>query len=199
MKLEEYRTVFAAGSLVLILVAAAPTVSLFVSFPDGSESFSELWLLGPNHMAKDYPFNVEVNETYSVFVGVGNHLGGSSYYLVYVKFRNQTEPLPNATVSEPSPLSPLYEFRFFVVDGDTWEETLTFSVLEVSRNDDFMFVDRLSVNDVIFSVNASTRWDSENNGFYFQLFFELWLYNVTSQSFEFHNRFVGIWLNVTGS
>ena len=199
MKLEEYRTVFAAGSLILMLVAAAPTVSLFVAFPEGSERFSELWLLGPNHMAEDYPFNLRANETYSVFVGVGNHLGGSSYYLVYVKFRNQTEPLPNATVSEPSPLSPLYEFRFFVDDGDTWEEPLTFSVLEASRDYDFMFVDRLSVNDVVFPVNASARWDSENDGFYFQLFFELWLYNVTSQSFGFHDRYVGIWLNVTGS
>jgi hypothetical protein len=199
MNLEDYRTVFATGSLVLMLVAATPAVSLFVAFPGGGERFSELWLLGPNHMAEDYPFNVEVNETYSVFVGVGNHLGGSSYYLVYVKFRNQTEPLPNATVSEPSPLSPLYEFRFFVVDGDTWEKPLTFSVLEASRDDDFMFVDRLSVNDVVFSVNSSTRWDPEYDGFYFQLFFELWLYNMISQSFQFHNRFVGIWLNMTSS
>jgi len=199
MNLEEYRTVFATGSLVLILIAAAPTIGLIVPFPRGSERFSEFWLLGPNHMAEDYPFNVGVNETYSVFVGIGNHMGGSSYYLVYVKFRNQTQPLPDAQNSEPSPLSPLYEFRAFVVDGGTWEAPLTFSFLEASRNDDSMFVDRLSINDVVFSVNASTRWDSEYKGFYFQLFFELWLYNMTSQSFQYHDRFVGIWLNMTGS
>jgi hypothetical protein len=199
MNLEEYRTVFLTGSFVLMLIAVVPTVSLILPFSSGSERFSELWLLGPNQKAEDYPFNVGVNETYSVFVGVGNHLGVSSYYLVYVKFRNQTEPLPNATVSEPSSLSPLFEFRFFVVDGGAWEKPLTFSVLEASRDDDFMFVDRLSINDVVFSVNASARWDSEYEGFYFQLFFELWLYNVTSQSFQFHNRFVGIWLNMTSS
>jgi len=199
MNLEEYRTVFVTGSLVLMLIAAAPTLSLIVPFSGVSERFSELWLLDQNHLAEDYPFNVGVNETYRVFVGVGNHLGGSAYYLVYVKFRNQTQPLPDTVNSEPSPLGLLYEFRAFVVDGGTWEKTLTFSVLEASRNDDSMFVDRLSVNDVGFVVNASARWDSEFEGFYFQLFFELWLYNMTSQGFQYHDRFVGIWLNVTSS
>jgi len=198
MNLEEYRTVFAAGSLVTMLIVAAPTLGLIVPFPTGMERFSEFWVLGPNHMAEDYPFNVRVNESYSVFVGVGNHMGVSSYYLVYVKFRNQTQPLPNATASEPSPLPPLYEYQAFVADGGTWEAPLTFRILEVSRNDDYMLIDRLSINDVVFVVNSSAVWDSEYKGFYYQLFLELWLYDVTLQSFKFHNRFVGIWLNMTG-
>src|SRR3972149_9690848 len=99
MNLEDYRTVFAASSLALMLFVAVPTLGFIVPFPSGAERFSELWVLGPNHMAKDYPFNVRVNESYSVFVGGGNHLGVSSYYLVYVKFRNQTQPLPNAATS----------------------------------------------------------------------------------------------------
>ena len=198
MNLEEYRTVFAASSLVLMLIAASPTLGLIVPFPRGMERFSELWVLGPNHMAEDYPFNIGVNETYRVFVGVGNHMGSSLYYLVYVKFRNQTQPLPNATSSEPSPLAPLSEFRAFVVDGGTWEAPLNFSVLEASHIGDSMFVGRLSINDVVFVVNVPASWDSEYKGFYYQLFFELWLYDVTSRGFQFHNRFVGIWLNMTG-
>jgi len=197
MNLEDYRTVFVSGSLVLMLIAASPTLGLIIPFPRGGERFSEFWVLGPGHMAEDYPFNIGVNETYHIFVGVGNHMGSSSYYVVYVKFRNQTQPLPNATASVPSPLAPLYENRFFVVDGGTWEAPLSFKVLEASRNDDSMLVGRLSIDDVVFSVNASARWDSEYKGFYYQLFFELWLYDLTSQGFVFHNRFVGIWLNMT--
>jgi len=197
MNLDEYRVVFVAGSLVLILIAAAPTLGLIVPFPSGSERFSEFWVLGPGHMAEGYPFNVVVNGSYSVFVGVGNHLGVSAYYLVCVKFRNQSEPLPNATVSEPSPLPSLYEYRAFVVDGGVWEAPLTFSVLKASRNDDSMFVDRLFINDVVFVVNSSARWDSEYKGFYFQLFLELWLYDTALQKFQYHNRFVGIWINMT--
>ena len=199
MNLEEYRMVFVTGSLILMLIATVPTVGLIVPFPDVGERFSELWLLGPNRMAEGYPFNVGVDETYRVFVGVGNHLGDSAYYLVYVKFRNQTELLPNTTASEASPLAPLYEFRAFVADGDAWEAPLTFSVLDASREDDSLSVDRLAINDEAFIVNTSAKWDSKYEGFYFQLFFELWLYNSVSWNFQFHDRFVAIWLNVTDS
>ena len=198
MNLEGYRTVFATGSLVLILIAGAPSLGLIMAFPGGSERFSELWLLGPAHMAEGYPFNVGVGEKYSVFVGVGNHMGSSAYYMVYVKFRNQSQPLPNATASEPSPLPPIYVFQFFVADGETWESLLVFEILDASVQGDSMFVGDVSINDMVFSVNSSSTWDQENNGFYYQLFFELWLYNMSSSSFQFHDRFVGIWLNATG-
>jgi len=89
----EYRGLFVVGSLVLILIMAAPTLGLFIRIPDGSERFSEVWLLGPEGQAENYPFNVSVNESYYVYVGVGNHLGRSAYYRIYVKFRNQTVPL----------------------------------------------------------------------------------------------------------
>jgi hypothetical protein len=180
-----------------MLIAAAPTLGLIVQFPSGGKKLSELWILGPNHMAEDYPFNVRVNESYSVFVGVGNHMGVSSYYLVYVKFRNQTQSLPNDTSSEPSPLAPLYEFRAFVKDGGTWETRVAFGFPDVSFYGNSVSVNRVIINDEAFTVGAFSNWDSEHNGFYYQLFFELWLYNVASQSFQFHNRFVGIWLNMT--
>jgi hypothetical protein len=199
MNLEDYRTVFAAGSLILMLIAAAPTLGLIVSFPSGDKRFSELWVLGPNHMAEDYPFNVRVNESYSVFVGVGNHMGVSSYYLVYVKFRNQTQPIPNATSSEPSPLGPLYEFRTFVGDGGSWEARVTFGVSNVSLHGGSVSVNRVIINDAAFTVDAFSKWDSDRNGFYYHLFFELWLYDQASRSFIFNNRFVSIRLNVTTS
>jgi uncharacterized membrane protein len=150
-------------------------------------------------LAEDYPFNVGVNETYSVFVGVGNHMGVSSYYLVYVKFRNQTQQLPNSTTSEPSPLPPLYEFRFVLSDVEVWEAPLTFAIENVFLQQNFSLVQEVSINGIVFPVNFTSTWDSDRNGFYYQMFFELWLYNMTSQSFRYHNRFVGIWLNVTGS
>ena len=198
MNFEDYRTLFKVGSLAFVLLAASPALSLVVSFPRGGESFSELWLLGQNHMVEDYPFNVQAGEDYSLFLGVGNHLGYSAYYLVCAKFRNQTQPLPNASISEPSSLSSAYEFRFFIADGDVWETPVIFQVLSASFRGNVVVVDSVSVNDRAFQVGCSLTWDSENSGFYFQLFFELWLYNSTRSSFQFHDRFVGIWLNMTG-
>ncbi len=170
-----------------------------VPFQGGSEEFSELWLLGPWRMAEGYPFDVGVNETYSVFVGVGNHMGCSEYYMVYVKFRNSTQPLPDVNGSTPSSLPPLYEFRFFVGDGETWESRLTFAFQNVSFQADSVSVGGVTINDVAFFVDSFSVWDAENSGFYFQLFFELWRYDTAAQDFRFHNRFVGIWLNMTGS
>ena len=200
MSLEEYRTLFMTVGLVMIIGAAFPGISVVLPFPEGGERFSEFWLLGPERMAENYPFNVGAEEAQGpIYLGVGNHMGCSEYYMAYLKFRNQTQPLPDSRVSTPSPLPPLYEFRFFLEAGEVWEARLTFKVLDVLLQDDAMLVGNISINDVEFSVDCFSAWDSENRGFFYQLFFELWLYDRESQGFKYHNRFVGIWLNMTGS
>jgi len=196
MNLNEYQMVFVVGTLALMLLVASPTLSLYLTFPGGTAKFSEFWVLGPNHTIGDYPFNVRDNETRGAYVGVGNHLGQASYYTVYVKFRNSTQPSPNSSDLTPSPLPALYEYQVLVTDQGTWESTLTFSVLDISLADNAILVKNVSINGVIFPVNSASIWDSEQQGYYYQVFFELWLYNSTSESFQYHNRFVGLWLNV---
>jgi len=197
VNLEGYHNMFIAGSLILTLVAAAPLLSLIIAFPGESERFSELWLLDSDHIAENYPFNVQANETYNLFVGVSNHMGSLTYYMVYVKFRNQAQPIPDMSGSKPSSLPPLYEFQFFVRSSEIWESLLTFEISDVHSNGDSLSVGNVSINGVPFSVNCTSIWDSRNNGFYYQLFLELWLYNTSSQSFQYHDHFVGIWLNMT--
>jgi len=194
MGLKDYRNLFATCSLVLSFFAITPALNLFVSF-SVEERFSELSILGPTHMAKDYPFDVGVNSEESLFVSVGNHMGESIYYMVYVKFRNQTQSLPSDAI--PSSLAPLYEFRVFLLDGEQWEGIIRVEFLEVLRNGDVVRVRKMSVNNVIFEVDSSSTWDSNYSGFYFQLFFELWIYGASSRSFKYHDRFVGVWLNMT--
>ena len=150
-------------------------------------------------MAEDYPFNVKENETYRLYLGVGNHMKSSAYYIIYVKFRNCTEPLPNTTDGTPSPLPALYEYRVIIPDGEVWEISITFSFLSILRLENKCLVKTLSINDAIFAVNKPAVKDVNDTGYYYQLFVELWIYNVESGSFEFHNRFVGIWLNITDS
>ena len=198
MKFQDYRTVFQVGCVVFVLLAASPALSLIVSFPRSGESFSELWLLGPDHMAENYPFNIQENIEYNVFLGVGNHIGYSAYYAVYTKFRNQTQPLPNSNSSEPSSLPSIFEFQFLIANGDVWETPVTFEILDAATNGDSMIVESVSVNERAYQVDCSSTWDSENSGFYFQLFFELWLYISEGSNFQFHDQFVGVWLNMTG-
>lgn len=199
MTLDEYQALFTTGTLALILLAASPTLGLIVSIPEGTQRFSEFWVLGPNHIMEEYPFNIEVNRTYTVFVGVSNHMGVLSYYQVYVKFRNQTQPLPDAINFKPSPLQPLYEFHFVVAKDENWEKPLTLGVMEVARHNNSIIVNRISINNLDIPVDSSARWDSKYGGFYYQMFFELWLYNRTLKDFAYHERFVSIWLNLTSS
>ncbi len=199
MTLEDYRLLFIVVALSLSLVSASPTLSLVIPFGSRYERLSEFWVLDPNHMIEEYNSSIVVNETYGVFVGGANHMDSTVYYRIYVKFRNWTQPLPDKLNSKPSPLSPLCEFRFVVADGDMWEAPLTFEMQNVSFSGDSVFVSDVILNGVAFSVDLPSRWDPERHGFYFQLFFELWLFDLASRSFQYHNRYVGIWLNMTRS
>ena len=198
MKLEDYKVIFVAVGLVGILLFASPGLALVLHLPAG-EKFSELYILGPRHMAEDYPFNVTEGVNYLVYVGVGNHMGSSTYYVVYVKFRNETEPLPNATTGTPSVLAPLYAYRLFLRDNETSEFPLTFSFSSVSFSDNQSTVGNLVINGIQHSVSNSVLWDAGYSGYYYQVFVELWIYNVESDAFTFHNRFVSRWLNMTAS
>lgn len=199
MRLDDYKMAFAAVFLVLVLVAASPTLNMIITWPT-KERFSELWVLSPMHMAADYPFNVIENEYYNISLGVGNHMGDLEYYVVYVKVRNQTEQLANVTKGTPSPLKALCEYRIFLSEGETWERSITFSFSGITFGNNACRVSQLGFGDLNFQLNKTASWNSWNNesgGYFFQLFFELWRYNSTVSEFQFHNRFVSILLNMT--
>jgi hypothetical protein len=197
LKLSDWKAIFAAAGLVGILLFASPMLSMALRFPSG-ERFSELWLLGPGHMLEGYTFNVTVDESYLVYVGVGNEMGSSVFYSVQVKLRNETDDLPNSA-SVPSPLPRLYEYRVFLQDGQTWEQPLTFSFSQVSAEQNTSVIGGLTVNGGTVSVDKPAEWNSTSNEYSYELFMELWIYNVTVDAFQYHNRFVGIWLNMTAT
>jgi len=196
LKLEDCKVIFATAGLIGILLFASPTLSLVFRLPSG-EKFSELWILGPNHMIEDYPFNVKANEAYGIYVGVSNHMASSSYYVIKVKFRNQTEPLPDSSVGIPSPLQALYEYYIIIQNDKTFETYLTFSFPQISRYGNQCLVEAININDVMYTVHKPASWNVNYTGYFYQLFFELWIYDVETEAFQFHNRFVNIWLNMT--
>ena len=196
MKLEEYKLLFSAVVLIGVLLIATPALVEVIHLP-GGEQFSELYLLNSNGMAENYPYNIVVGQNYSVIVGVDNHLGSSAYYVLYVKFGNQTDQLPDSTSETPSPVAPLYEYRFFVQDGGTWESPLTFSVTDAYVLGNQSMIKTLTVNDLAFSVDKPAAWDANSTAFSYQLFLELWIYNVQNSSIQFNSRFVDLHLNLT--
>jgi len=198
MSLGEYRVLFLVVTGILALLVASPALSRLLVLPR-TEFFTELWILGPNRMAEDYPVNISRNEDYGVFLGIGNRLGYCAYYLVEVKFRNLTQSAADSFDRTPSSLASLFNITVFVEDEGIWELPLTFSF---DYNETVLQVEfyNLTLNDVALDMrNYTIAWNSTNNGFFGDLFFELWIYNDAVSGFQYHERFVNLRLNMTGS
>jgi uncharacterized membrane protein len=196
VKISDYKLVFSAVGLIGILLIASPAFAAVFHLP-GGEQFSELYLLGPGHMAESIPFNIAVGQNYSVYLGVGNHMGDSVYYVCYVKLRNQTEPLPNGLTGTSSLITPLYEYRVCIRNEANWTSPLIFSFTNVSISNNHSLLESITINDVTFDVNKLAQFDQENNGYYYQLFVELWAFNTSSNALQYQNRYVYFWLNTT--
>jgi len=65
------------------------------------------------------------------------------------------------------------KFCVFLLDGEKGEGLVRFKFLEVLSDADTVQVKKMLINNVVFEMNSTSRWDHEYNGFYFQLFFEL--------------------------
>ncbi|MCW4024187.1 MAG: DUF1616 domain-containing protein [Candidatus Bathyarchaeota archaeon] len=194
LKLSDYKLVFAATCLIAVLLVASPTVGLIVKLPQG-EPFSELFLLDQLQIADNYPYNIDSDVSYTFYAGVTNHLGSSSYYVLYLKLANRDDPLPNSEQGTPSSLAPLYEFRFQVQDGQTWLKPVTFSISNFYSAGNQTTIGRLTINDVQYTVNKQSTFNATQSTYQYVLFFELWLFNPESGSAQFNNRFVSLQLS----
>nr|MDO8045411.1 DUF1616 domain-containing protein [Candidatus Baldrarchaeota archaeon] len=88
IRIEDYRAVFLVVTFIVALIVASPALSRLLVYPR-TEFFTELWILDSNHRAENYPFNITRNQNYTIYLGIGNHLGNCSYYVIEVKFKNQ--------------------------------------------------------------------------------------------------------------
>jgi len=195
MNLKECRVFFIVTILCLSLVVVSPLASFVIPQPN-FENFSEFWMLGPNQVAEDYPLIAKNSESNRVFIGVGNQMGSSEYYLVYVKLSNSSETLPDVDMSAPSSLPPLFEYRFILDDADVWERSIDFSFEGLILQDEVLDVGYFIVNGVSFPIDLSLVWNIEKEGYYCELFFELWRYEVESSEFIFDDSFVSLRLNL---
>lgn len=148
-------------------------------------------------MAQNLPFNVFADQTYTVYLGIGNHLGASTDYVCYVKLRNQTDPLPNETTGTPSSLAPLYEYRTLLQDSKNWTIPMTFSLSGLAVSSNQSVLQNLTINNVPFNVDKIAQFNQDNNGYYYQILIELWAYNPASEALQYQNRYVFFWLNMT--
>jgi len=202
MNLSEIKVLFIVVTAVAALLVASPVLSRILVYPR-TEFFSEMWLLGPNHKAEGYPYNVTQGQNYTVYLGIGNQLGYCAYYVVQVKFRNETQPLPTSfgpvENRTPSNMPPLLNISTFVADEQNWELPISFSFdYEANLNRSQVWFKSLTMNNETLDLESyTTTWNETRSLFFGNLVFELWIYNTQAASLSYHGRFVDLKLNMT--
>jgi len=201
LNLQRYKVVLLGVTAILALLVGSPALQRFLVLPR-TDFFTEMWLLDEEHRAENYPFNVSINERYTGFLGIGNNLGDCAYYLIQLKFRNQTQPAADSLNHTSSSLSSLYNFTVFVADKEVWEMPFSFAFdyAHDNYNQSLLEVrfDELKFNDLGLNIKGYTSvWDPQARVFYGNLFFELWIYNDNVGVFQYHDRYVGLEFNMT--
>ncbi|MBN1245165.1 DUF1616 domain-containing protein [Candidatus Bathyarchaeota archaeon] len=198
MNLQGYKVLLLCVTAILALLVASPALQRLLVYPQ-TEFFTEMWLLGPEHTAENYPSNITLNENYKVFLGTSNHLGHCAYYVVQVKFRNQNQSAPDTFARTPSSLPPLHSVNFIVADKEAWELPVTFSFdYSYDENNSQVIFNQMMFNGAALNLNGySTTWDSEKSRFFGNLIFELWIYNDAIGDFTYHERYNDLKFNMT--
>ncbi len=202
MRIAEYGLLYWTVVGIAALLVISPFLSRVLVYPR-TEFFTELWILDADRRTENYPFNITSGETYKIHLGVGNRLGYCAYYMVQVKFRNQTQPAPTnfGPIEDrlPSSLPSLFNITTFVADEQILEIPVTFSFsYEWDEQLSKVKLSSLRLNNAWLNMSDYTiSWDEQKKTFQGFLFFELWLYNSTVNDFQYHRRFVGLWLNMT--
>jgi uncharacterized membrane protein len=196
MNLQQYQALLLIITGTLALIVASPALQRLLVYPQ-TEFFTEMWLLGPEYKAENYPYNITLNNGYTVFLGVSNHLGHCAYYVVQVKFRTQNQSAPDART--PSSLPPLYSVNVVVADKEAWELPVTFSFdYSYDASNSQVNFNRMIFNGATLNLNGySASWDAESSRFFGNLIFELWVYNDAAGGFTYHERYNDLKFNMT--
>jgi hypothetical protein len=185
-----------SAGLICILLFWWPTISLVVE-PPAVETFSELYIQGPNHTFDDIPYKIKAGVQYSLYLGISNHLGYAGYYTCDVKFGSEDDAVPEIALGMPSPLPTLYKYQCIIQNGEDWEAPLTFAVGEPAFINGESHLSQIRINGKDFQINEAAMWNQNKTGYLYGLTIELWLFNSTLGNSQFNDRFVHLTLNIS--
>jgi uncharacterized membrane protein len=195
LKLQQYKTFILVTAIALSLLIASPSIQQALVYPQ-TDRITEFYLLGPNHDAA-YPSNVTENQNSKMYLEIANHMGTCQVYQIEVKFRNQTQSAPNSFNHTHSDLPALATLMVAVAENSTEEIPLDISFQYSPSGRLQLKMQDITINGYSLNVNSTTiAWDTQKFGFYGNLFFELWIYNGTTSSYQYHERYLSLWLQI---
>lgn len=194
MALQQYKMLLLVVTVVSALFVASPAVQHLLVVPQ-TDYLTEFSILGP-YQNSTYPYNIASGRNYTLYLDITNRLGSCAYYAVETKFRNETQSAPDTFNSTSSTLPPLGNFSFIVADKQTLELpiSVTFNYQLNESGSNRISIQSIMLNNLPLSTTTTLSYDSVKKGFYGNLFFELWIYNDTANTFQYNHRYVSLWL-----
>jgi hypothetical protein len=182
--------------IVLALLVASPSVENLLVTPQ-TTFFTEMGLLGVDHTGV-YPSNISAGENNPLYFEFTNHLGHCAYYVLEIKFLNESQQQPDGFNHKNSAVDPLSSMAFFVADNKSYELPLDVSFqYSADAVAGRLYVQSVTVNDIGVNATGTTlAWNFEKKGYFGNLVFELYIYNDATGAFQYHERFVNLWLKL---
>ncbi|MCW4000953.1 MAG: DUF1616 domain-containing protein [Candidatus Bathyarchaeota archaeon] len=195
MALQRYRTMLIIVGVALAFFIVSPLIQQYVATPQ--TQLTEIWLLGPKHDTL-YPTNVTSDQHIQLYVVVANHLGSSAQYQTEIKFRAYTQSAPNSFNQTPSDQPALERKTFSLANNVTQEIPIDVSFnYTVSENPTRkLLLHSITINGHETTLDQTIPYDASQGGFFGNLFIELYLYNTTSETYVYNQRYVSLRLNM---
>ena len=105
---------------------------------------------------------------------------------------NYRQQHPQSKVS----LTTLYEFKSFLSDNESWETPLTFKIDNLKQSNNALYISDITLNGVHYTIDKNITIDKDNKSYFAYLVVELWIFNSTTNSMQYDNRFVLLNLNL---
>jgi len=189
--------------VVIITVVTSSLVYVYL-YPAPQEQFFASWILDSQGLAEHYfprdnP-NVRVGEEVNWTLGVYNHMGSLQYVVIRVKLLNSTSASPNDTLGEPSPAPAILEFAQVLVSNQTWSIPFDWAISNYTVSGGTIVITSLSVN----RNYLHGQLGKANFGRGFRFVFELWFYDIDTNSLVFPwytnglptDSWTEVWFNV---
>jgi hypothetical protein len=200
---------FAAA--VIVLLAVSPLLGRVTVAPC-TDYFTELYIYGGYHNAT-YPFAIGQDSQVQLYIEVANHQGESAQYMLQTKFRSHDQSGPGSFDKTSSSQPALESTTFSVLDGEVYElpmqvsfdyrvnklsDQIDIELESATQSSEQLDMRTVTVNGNTHSLQGTTiAYDSAKFGFFGNIFFELYIYNTTVNSWQYDGRYVSLWLKMT--
>lgn len=113
--------------ILICLIVGIVGIVYMVLNPTETDGFTELYLLGPNGKATDYPTNLTTGEKGNVTVGVVNHENSNTSYILKIKQNNTILKEENISLQNNEKKEIFFEFTA----GTPGEKKITFNLYKL--------------------------------------------------------------------